>query len=213
MNKQYIRQLIGSDDPVLLEIGAGDGVDTREFVETFKDTNFRLYAFEPDPRNVQVFASTIYDERVVLFDGVVGNVDGRVDFYQSTHNRDTGQEFIYSSSLREPTDKLFETWPVFQDRNNFKKIKVNSVRLDTFTRNTKLKRVDYVWLDCQGAEDMVFEGGIWTFKNIVKYLYTECNSDNYYVGAPSLTKMLAMLPDFEVVEDYGTDVLLKNKRL
>jgi 2-O-methyltransferase len=215
MNKQDIRSLIGDvENPVIFEIGSANGDDTLEFIKTFKDKNFSLFCFEPDYRNIAEFENKIFDDRVHLFEGVVSNVDGTVDFYTSTKNPHTGQEFINSSSLRRPDKGLFETWPMFIDEETcFEKTKKRSIMLDTFVRNMKIERIDFVWMDVQGAEDLVFEGGRWTFKNITRYIYTESNNENIYQGAPSLVKMMSLLPDFEVMFDFGTDALLRNRNL
>ena len=47
----------------------------------------------------------------------------------------------------------------------------------------------------------------------VKYLYTEYCDAELYDGEVGRDALCAMLPGFEMVEDYGGDVLLKNKSL
>ena len=213
MDKKYFRNLLGDNpSPTLVELGAADGIDTLEFVREFDDLDFRLFCVEPDPRNIEVFERTVKDPRVSLFRGVAGNVNSVVDFYQSTHNSITGQEFIYSSSMLKPAPKLFETWPVFESEKNFVNIGAFSTTLENFFRLNRISFCDLIYMDVQGAECLVFEGAKKVL-NKIKYIFTECNNDEYYLGAPSLVKMMYSLPNFYIVERLGADVLLKNKDL
>lgn len=196
MNKEIIRQLIISTNPVLFEIGCAQGLDTQEFISVFSDTNFRMYCFDPDARNIKTFRETINDPRVVLFEGVAGDKTGIVDFYQSTKSPSTGEELIYSSSMREPNAPLYQTWPQFI--NGFAKTKVNSIRLDDFAENNKIDNISFVWLDCQGCEDLVIAGGENTFRNKVKYLYTEYSDREIYKGEPTLTQIMNLLPTYSI---------------
>jgi FkbM family methyltransferase len=219
LNKEIIRQLVYSEHPVLAEIGSSDGLDTQEFISIFSDTDFSMYCFEPDVRNIKTFKQTIHDSRVTLFEGVVGDKTGIVDFYQSTKSPATGEELIYSSSMREPNAPLYQTWPQFI--NGFVKTKVNSIRLDNFVDNNNIPILDFVWLDCQGCEDMIINGGESTFKNKVKYLYTEYSDREIYKGEPTLTNIMNLLPTYSIVGIWTDsrsnfqdgDVLLINRNI
>lgn len=212
MDKRQIRQLISDDkNPIIFECGAAQGSDTLEFIQAFDDLEFNLYAFEPDNRNIPVFKSVIKDPRVHLFEGVIGNIDGDVDFYTSTHNPITGQEFIHSSSLMLPDKGLFETWPVFVDESTFVKETKKSVTLDTFCEMNEIYKVSFAWVDLQGAEKLLIEGGRRAFERHVRYFYFECNNKGIYKGAADLSEIMQMLPNYELIQDFGTDALLLNK--
>jgi len=213
MNKNDIKNLINKDKNIIvLEIGSADGFDTQDFLNIFSDTkNFKIYCFEPDSRNLTAFKDYIHDDRVSLFEGVVGNEDGDVTFYTSTKSFITGQELIYSSSLRKPGKDIYKLWPtLFQNENNFSPIIVKSIKLDTFVKNNNIGKVDFIWMDVQGCEDLAILGGIETLNMKVKYFYTEYNNDEVYVGNPNMNKIMSMLPHFSLVQDFGTDVLLVN---
>jgi FkbM family methyltransferase len=109
MNKQYFKDLINKkDNIVLMEVGAANGIDSLEFVETFSDTQFEFFCFEPDKRNIVDFKKRLNFYNVHLFEGAVGNVDGEVDWYTSTKSKTTQEELIYSSSLRAPSGDLYD---------------------------------------------------------------------------------------------------------
>jgi len=59
----------------------------------------------------------------------------------------------------------------------------------------------------------VIQGGTQTFKDKVRYLFTEYSNDEQYEGQPRLERILELLPSFEVIRNDGSDVLLKNKNL
>jgi len=219
MDKYKIKKLIGNKpNPILMEIGCADGKDTQEFINIFNDTNFKMYCFEPDQRNVRKFKEDIRDNRVVLYEYVVGDVNGLVDFYKSTKSS-SGEELIYSSSLREPGEKLFEIWKQFEGK--FIKVQSQSITLDYFVNAKDISYIDFVWLDVQGCEDMVIKGGINTFKDKVQYLYTEYSNQEIYKGEPNLFEILKMLPNYSIIEIFsnltgdreGGDILLKNNSL
>lgn len=213
MNKDYIRQLCNNQNPIIFEIGSADGIDTLDFIHHFNHLDFQMFCFEPYEENIKEFKKRICDHRVKLFEGVVGNTDGSVDFYASLGKN------IYSGSLRQPGDLLFKTWPeLFQKENSFAKTVVQSVKLDTFVEQNKIKSIDFMWLDCQGAEDIVIAGGVNTFANKVKYLYTEYSNQEIYAGEPKLSQIIKSLKTYAIMDLQpnqngdllGGDVLLKN---
>jgi FkbM family methyltransferase len=72
-----------------------------------------------------------------------------------------------SSSLKKPTNHLLKhRWVTFPN-----KVEVNCTKLDDFLhlKNTK---IDFMWVDVQGAEDLVFSCAQETLKN-THYVYTE----------------------------------------
>jgi len=213
MNKNRIRELCNFDHPILFEIGCAEGLDTEDFIKTFVDLDFKLYCFEPYEQNAIEFRNVIKDPRVKFYQAAVGNIDGEVDFYISIGKN------IYSSSLKEPGEACFRIWRnLFPDKSSFKKTTVKSLKLDTFVSENRIKLIDFIWMDVQGAEDLVIQGGKETFDKRVRYLYTEYSNQEIYVGEPSLEKIMKMLPNYSLVENFpnqngdllGGDVLLKN---
>jgi hypothetical protein len=97
----------------------------------------------------------------------------------------------------------------------FTELQCDVITLDYHIKRSGIENeriVDFIWADIQGAEVDLIKGGTETFKR-VKYFYTEYANSEYYEGEIGLPEICAMLPDFEIIEDYGGDVLLKNKNL
>lgn len=214
MNKQIIPTLCDINHPVIFEIGCADGLDTLDILNAFGNIkDLEIYCFEPYEVNIKKFKRNINDSRVKLFEVAVGNKNGEVEFNISLGNN------FYSSSLKEPGESLFRTWNnLFPNRDSFGKTIVRTITLDCFVNDKNIDMIDFVWLDCQGAEDLVIEGGKETFQKKVKYLYTEYSNQEIYVGEPSLQDILNMLPNYTIIENFpnlsgdllGGDVLLKN---
>jgi hypothetical protein len=69
--------------------------------------------------------------------------------------------------------------------------------------------VDFIWVDVQGAEDIVFSGAKETLAR-TRYVYTEYGTD-LYEGQMNRDQLIAFFGlNWSVVHDYGGDILLKN---
>ncbi|OQX21755.1 MAG: hypothetical protein BWK75_02465 [Candidatus Altiarchaeales archaeon A3] len=205
--KKWVKKLIPNNAPIILEIGSANGDDTLEFIKTFRDTNLTLYGFEPEPKNIKILKKRINDKSYKLFEGVVSDVDGKLIFNLS--RTDNPNDLSLSGSIMKPKNHL-KIWDwIYFDQT----IEVDSITLDSFCIKNNVKIIDFIWCDAQGAEEKIIIGGENTFKNKVKYFYVEYSNDEQYENQPKLEKILNLLPSFEIVENFGTDILLKNKNL
>lgn len=208
MNKDDIKKLINCPAPIIFEIGCADGGDTEDFVRTFSDSNFRMYCFEPEPTNIEIFKSRNFNDNVKLFEGAVGDYSGYIEFNRSRLSGDYNA-LRYSGSINKPKEHLNE-WPfiIFDEKTT-----VPITTLDSFCNSNNISHVDFIWADVQGAEDKLIKGGVEILKN-TRYLYTEYSNKEYYTGQMGLTSLLDVISnDWEVIIDFGTDVLLKNKTI
>lgn len=207
LSKKRIQELAGKNNPVILEIGCANGDDSLEFLNTFQDASMRLYAFEPEPKNIAILKDRIKDTRFTLYEGVASDTDGEITFNRS--RSDNPEDLSFSGSIMKPKKHL-ELWDwIYFDET----ITVQSTTLDTFCKEQQLPIIDFVWCDVQGAEEKVILGGTEAFKNNIRYFYTEYSNDEQYENQPRLDRILELLPSFEVVENFGSDILLKNKNL
>lgn len=206
MNKNQIKQLVNKDKPTIFEIGCADGRDTQEFINVFGD--LEIYCFEPEPKNIEIVKSTILYKGHHLFEGVVSDTIGKLTFNRS--RTDNPNDLSYSGSIRKPKEHLNE-WPFIKFDQS---IEVNSTTLDDFCDKNNISIIDFIWADVQGDEESMISGGKKSFENRVRFLYTEYSNKEYYEGQANLTKIVELLgPNWQVVHDFGTDVLLKNTKL
>jgi FkbM family methyltransferase len=135
----------------------------------------------------------------------VGSKEGIVKFYESYGEKvkdgKVVDRYYGSSSIRKPASVLKD----FPDMR-FKETEAHVITLDSVETPPV---IDFIWCDIQGAELDMIAGGMRTL-NKTRYLYTE-HENGSYEGQTGLAGILEALPDWEVVEDYGGDVLLRNK--
>lgn len=212
IDKNDFTKLIAKDDPVILDIGSNDGGQTRLFLELFPQA--RIYSFEPDPRACQRYKNLVNDKRAKLFEVAISDSDGDTEFYVSSgvpspHLAEKyPQGWDLSGSIKKPKNhKKFHSWCKFD-----KQIKVKTLKLDTWKRNNKIEIIDFIWADVQGAEVNLIKGAKEALK-CTRYFYTEYNNWELYEGQGNLKQLMSLLPDFEVLHRYESDVLFRNKNI
>lgn len=196
--QNWVQQTFQSPGPkTFLELGAHRGTDTTWLAAI---PGVTLHAFEPDPRNWPPPR-----HNVALHRAAIAERDGRGPLIVS--QRGWGQEWTYSSSIKLPKNHL-RRYPVTFGET----IEVELVTLDTFTQKHGLEVIDFIWADIQGAEGEMIRGGRRTLER-TRYLYTEYSDDEMYERQSSLAEILALLPEFGVVELWPDEVLLENRKL
>lgn len=191
------------ESPVIFEIGAHKGTDSIFLCKA--KPSCTLHAFEPDPRNsLQHLPGNVVKNYVALSDK-----EGVLEFYQSDKHIEN-YEWDCSSSLKKPKNHI-EAY----DYVTFKSepIKVQSTTLDLYCKRNNIQKIDFIWMDVQGAEGDVIEGGREILKN-TKYMYFEYSDKELYEGEPTLEEVLSKLPGWEILRKWERkndgDILLKN---
>jgi len=205
-----IRELVGKDNPVIVEIGANCGQTTAEMLKAMPDAV--IHAFEPDPRAISKFRNTIRSPRVHLYECAIGAVNGVVTFHQSSgyeHVADYSQGWDQSGSIRRPNTHL-QVWPSVKFE---KQIEVSIMTLDSWSEQHQVTAADFIWADVQGAESDLIEGAT-RFLRSVRYFYTEYSNDEWYEGQITLAGLAGgLMKNFALMRRYQNDVLFKNKHL
>ena len=231
-----IKKFLKKEDPVILEIGANTGRDSQRFLDAF--SNISLFCFEPDPRCIVKFENKISDARCKLFKTAISDKDGESVFHLSIgvhgnkyysqmrnehgilisqHVKDMSEcalekhpraTCINSSSLSEPTGHLKK----FPNIGFYKDIMVVTAKLDTWSEENSVDKIDFIWADTQGAEEKLINGGKAALSR-TNYFYTEYSDKELFKEQPSFQRVVDMLPDFRVEERFTTNVLFKNRNL
>ena len=200
----------------MLEFGACDGYHTNQFLQMLKASGkpFTLHSFEPERSNYKTcsIATREHASSFTLWNMAVGASEGMQPFYVSGGAKMVDgrpvEHYYGSSSIRAP--KMVTTeWPEM----TFSETTTQVTTLDAFAAaHLGDGVIDFIWADIQGAEVDLIRGGAKAMER-VKYLYTEYCDAELYDGEVGRDALCAMLPGFEMVEDYGGDVLLKNRVL
>lgn len=204
--KQEISKLLG-DNPVIIEIGCSNGYDTVDFIRYCGRPDLKIFAFEPDPRGFEK-AKRVCENipNIKLFNMAVSNKTGWQTFnlVKGLHpNFKAYGDFDCASSLLETIKN--------EHHFSFEEIKVKTITLDWFCQIEDIKKIDFAWIDVEGATELIFKGAGHTLPNI-GYIYVEYSDVERYAGEPNLEKIQALLPMFDTVEVFENDVLLRNKK-
>jgi 2-O-methyltransferase len=194
--------ILSKPNPVVLELGANDGTDTEKILEYCKGRP-SYYAFEPDPRSVAKIKRR--NLGVVLVEAAVGGEKGSAILYQF-FNKSSPDDGSGPTSILKPKthDKRL---PHLSYRAN---IEVPVVTLDEFSKEHGITSVDFMWVDIQGSEYGMIQGGAETLRR-TSWLFMEAVHDRRYHGQKVRHELLSSIPgSWEMVGDWPNDVLLKN---
>lgn len=203
----HIRGLLSNKvRPFIIELGGCDGNETVTISQMLPGCNYVV--LEPVPELAKIIRERKeLGKNVTVIQKAIGREDGTTTLYVSSGTSPiNNQSFFASSSIKHPlnAEKVFEGM-------KFEKTRCEVVTLDTLWKERGSHIIDFIFADLQGAEKDMILGGIEALKH-TRYLYTEIDLGDYYEDSVQLSGMLEMLPGWIVVEDYGTDVLLKNTR-
>lgn len=189
-------------NPVVFELGMCDGFHTNMLLSWCIGTP-RYYGFEPDPRNVAKIEMSGLPRRMNFYPDAIGHVTGRIPFHLSTcePNGCVGQ-----SSISDFTPTLTQLWPWLKHQSDYE---VQCWRLDDFCASVSVSQIDFLWMDVQGAERLVFDGAP-TMLPKIKMIWTEYDGGTLYKDSSTITDILDRFPGWSVLADCGGDVLLGN---
>lgn len=220
LSPKDVKKLLRKDDPLILEIGAHVGNDTKRFLDEFK--NLKIYCFEPDPRCIAEFKSRINDPRCVLVKAAVSDTTGTTSLFLSggfplnipgwvrrlgwTRLYLALKSFVRRGSDWNASSSIVTTrsnsedypWLIFT-----KSVSVRTVKLDDWVEENGIKAVDFVWSDVQGAEKLMICGAAESLK-MIKYFYMEYGETSPYPDAMTRDQTIDLMSrnSFEPVPNH-----------
>ena len=233
---EYVLNLVKKDNPIIIEIGAADGEDSKQFLKNYK--NITLHCFEPDPRAYITHKNNINDNRCKLYDYAISNNDGVANFHLS-NKKNVNHEKLYRNDRKEMFRKATNTYKeIFDIDNNTKcgfgwfyssslsdinykeashsytDYKVKTMKLDTFCLKNNIKSIDFLWTDVQGAEKELISGA----KNILKntrYILLEFGEVNEYINSMTEEQTINLMKNysFEHIVKWENNLIFKNNKL
>lgn len=158
------------ENPVIVEAGAHIGIDTLELAAEWPKG--MVHAFEPVPDLFrQLEERTSAHANVRRYPLALADGDGP----RSLHLSDGASDG--SSSLLEPDDHLKDHPDVTFGRT----IEVEAVTLDSWAERNGIRKVDFLWLDLQGAEPAVLASSP-RILGMATVIHTEVSLSQAYAG-------------------------------
>jgi len=207
---EYIRDsIIGIETPILVNIGAerGDG-ETTDFCTVAP--HGKVYSIEADPRTYALLEPRMNQfPNLKTFNIAIANKNEMTTFYLSGGPNPAEPYHPWTSAsnlFSRERDHSGNYYPWMTSEP----IQVQCRTLDSWAEENGVDHIDFLWVDIEGATHLLIEGG----QNILaktKWFYTEAFDWQRYDGEGLKKDIIALVPNFELVADYGNDVLLKNK--
>jgi len=202
------------NDNIFFEIGSHFGIDTRRI---FNLTEARIHCFEPDHRNIKIMEKNGIFEIVEKVNQVaISDFKGQSKFYLSSGNAPevfsnpdlNDNQWSASNSLKKPKSHLEKVqWCKFEDE-----IEVECITIDGYCSENNIEKIDFIWMDVQGAEDLVLTG-ISKMRDKIRFIYTEYNDEDLYENSANKEKIINILgSNWSIVYDFGSDILLENTK-
>jgi FkbM family methyltransferase len=171
LSPSFLRHINKDKIKLIFEIGSRDAIDAIDLHDYYKA---RVYVFECNPEGIRRCKHNLLQvqkKKISLVDSAVWDKNGVIDFFPIVGTKIKRPNNIGFSSCFELDKEL----NLIQD-----KIKVPSIRLDTWMKKEKLHSdIDLICMDVQGASMQVLSGlGIYIKK--VKYIILELEYEAFY---------------------------------
>lgn len=181
IKKDLLKFFKRNEKLTILDVGGCEGEETIRYSKLFP--NSLIFIFEPLPNNQKLIVNNFSKYNITnanLISKAVSNKSGTAQFFVSSgkpesENEDLDWDFgNKSSSLLEPDKENINSWLKFEN-----KISVETITLSQFFIENKIKEVDFMHMDVQGAEKDVLIG---TKKHInkIKIIWLEVADVEFY---------------------------------
>jgi FkbM family methyltransferase len=141
----------------IVEVGANLGTDTELFLN--KEENI-VYAFEPTPELVVELQRKFKGNDRFNLVPMAADVENGFKWFNVAGCNNWGCSSLYDFSDGVQPENLGEASPAWPHHTGLfytDKVKVMTIRLDTFMENNNIEVIDYLWIDAQGNDLKVLQ--------------------------------------------------------
>jgi len=172
------------DDSVFLDVGANIGYHSLYIASL--NPKVTTICFEPHPKICQLLIQNVLINNftnIIVHNQAVGNATQTLDFYMQTQSS-------YNMGLSS----------IFYDKyigDDYEKISVNVVTLDSFLNEQLKSKVRVIKIDVQGSEYQVLQGAV----NLISQFRPIITFEHHIFGPglqPELQDLIQLLPDYNV---------------
>ena len=153
-NLSYIKEIIGSDLDIFFDIGCHKGETIDLVNKTFKVK--KIFAFDADKDCISGINHKKLSN-VHFYSNAVGNFDGKKTLFKYTFSAINSLKKINNNSIYyKKKEKILNF--VYREKN-IKELKiVEIIKLDTFIKKKKIRKIDILKIDTEGSEYDVLKG-------------------------------------------------------
>jgi FkbM family methyltransferase len=189
----------------ILDIGSRDGCQSLELNRWFPHA--KIYAFEPVRENYEFTLNNVSPiDNIKAYPYAINSYKGKTKFYE-VYNGNVG-----ASSLLQTTNH----WRSAQWAQ--KETEVDCIVLSDWLKENNIESVDLIWMDVQGAENIVLDS-LKYYLNNVKIIATEVGLQELYHGSTTKLDLDNKLHNFIALDESPEssmtemDVIYINKNL
>ena len=203
--KQAIFQIFNkAKGAVIVELGARGG-EEEAWLRATCTAPTHYVMVEPDARNAQLILDcpegTNRLRRLVI--GAIASYNGMIAF----HGAVSPDGSRTSGSIRKPTGHLVHI-PQVQFPADLKTV-VPCYTLDEIFHREYLEKIDLLWVDIQGAERDMIQGGANALAR-THYIFIEAETVELYEGEALKPELISLLKGWTLLNDFGYNLLLRN---
>jgi len=165
----------------IVECGSRDAIDAIGLFHYYNPSI--VYAFEANPESIEICRKNTEDEDQIKIEPfAVYDKNGIIPFYATDMELSDDKNIGASSVLFHRDQKEYIQ----------KEIQVNAIRLDNFMETERIRKIDLLCMDLQGAELIALNGLGVRIKDI-HYIIAEVSFQSYYkndILEPAFTQYL-----------------------
>jgi len=191
----YIRDFIPIEKgSIVFDVGANIGAFSL-FASQFAS---KVFSFEPEPKNYEMLLKNISINgitNIIPYRRAISNSDGTMDFY------------LYPDTYHTGCHSLFKL-----NNANTEKIQVEISTLENVMEKEKLSKIDFLKLDCEGAEYDILKSINKKTADKIKYIAMETHEGRYseenYYDIPTYLNEIG----YEVMTEANGKYIYARKR-
>jgi len=151
---QHMSKYINFDDvKIILDIGSRDACQSLELNRWFP--NAKIFAFEPVPSSILWCENATKDiDNITIVHKAINSYNGKTKFFEVTNGNVGASSLLTVSS--HPRSRVWQQ----------REIEVDCVNLEDWLKENLIDKVDLLWVDVQGAEEIVYKSMGEYLKNV-----------------------------------------------
>lgn len=185
---------------IIFDVGSRDLEESIFFKQKYPDAS--VFAFEANPEQKDICSIKAANNNINFYSAAVSDQVGKHDFFAV--QKDGPNPNIGASAMSFFSQDQLNFWKDIDpdSKPNTKKYEVDTITLDSFCEEKSISSIDILWMDVQGWEQQVLNGGTKMLKNI-KMIYTELSFKQFYEKTSFYPDIVKFLSDYGFIQMWN----------